>query len=172
MFGLTLTHHRSQLQVQAMTNLAELCMHLQDEHLHNGTRRACLSHNITSHTAHPNLPHSNTMPTECLTTNLNPNEVKDHPNTEPAISSFHGVVTWLVQGVVDDDADGGVTFCKRKVNICALFDFENTYWQSVTEAHALQSMGEEMELNEMVDVEADGTLDPADSLGGMAESTL
>ena len=39
MFGIILTQLRSRLHAEALTNLAELRMHLRDEHIRNGTAK-------------------------------------------------------------------------------------------------------------------------------------
>jgi hypothetical protein len=50
MFGLILTRLRSRLWGKAMTDLAELRLHLRDEHVQSVIAKTCLKRNTTSHT--------------------------------------------------------------------------------------------------------------------------
>lgn len=177
MFGLTLTRLRSWLRTQAMTNLAELRMHLRDEHLRKGTTKARFSRNITSHTSAdqlpPNaLPHTSTAPTAAETNPSTSHDVANDPETSTGSNSFRNIVNQLVESVADDNRDDGVSFCEKKVKISVLFDFENSHWKAITQAHALRSLREELELHELIDLDADGEADPDESVDGMTEGLL
>lgn len=175
MFGLTLTCHRSWLQTTALTNLAELRMHLCDEHLHNGTTKAWLSRNITSHNAHP--LEASTGPTETQlassTSNQGDNDANEpESNANMGPNTFRNVITRLVESAAEDDHDGSISFCDRKVKISALFDFGNSHWRTVTQAHSLRGLREELELHELLDLDAEGEADPLDSVDGMTGAML
>ena len=58
------------------------------------------------------------------------------------------------------------------VKIANLFNYTNRHWTHVVEKVAFQGLGEELELYELVELDADGELEPSDGVDGMTEATL
>ena len=144
MFGITLTRHRSRLHVTALTNLAELRMHLRDEHLHNGTKRKRYARNITTH-ANPPHATASSGPVAPPAAAAEHNEPVDDMPTAPPSESFRETIDHLIQSVEEDENDEGASFCEKKVKISEMFDFQNPHWQAITRAHTMRSLREEME---------------------------
>ena len=47
-----------------------------------------------------------------------------------------------------------------------IFDFANPHWQAITHVHTIWSLQEEMELHELIDLDADGEADLGESVDG------
>lgn len=62
----------------------------------------------------------------------------------------------------DDEPDiplADLTLKPIKIRISDLFDFRNDYWKAALKDASIRSLAEEMELYELVDLDAEGELD-------------
>ncbi|KAF8883952.1 hypothetical protein BD779DRAFT_1443445 [Infundibulicybe gibba] len=173
MFGLILTRLRSRLQGAAMTGLAELRMHLRDEHIHDGAFKERLrKRNITTHSntisdanSTTNQPAANTPnPDPAETPNESqPTEGEELPqethHPEPP-SSFGAIIDGLVDGAIADDLGEDISRPldqgSEKKTIQELFDFSNSYWFELVQDTAMRGLAEEMEVYQLVDLDAEG----------------
>jgi len=53
------------------------------------------------------------------------------------------------------------------VKIANLFNYANRHWTRVVEKVAFRGLGEELELYELVELDADGKVEPSDKVDGM-----
>lgn len=150
-----------------MTDLAELRMHLRDEHMRTSAVKARLSRKITSHAKPDGSTPSGS------TTQPNSNDAAHDITTDgDGEGSFRSIINRLVENATEDDHDDGVRLCDRKIKISNLFDLQNTYWKGLTEAQAFRGLREELELHELVNLDAEGEADPGDAVDGMMEAAL
>jgi hypothetical protein len=173
MFGITLTRLRSRLRPQAMINLAELQMHLRDEHNRSGVVNERLKRAITSHS-------NSTQPLEQQQQALeSPDE--DEIEGEPTTTSFQGVVEKMVERVAEDEDDSNAAdegdpneqaSRPTQIRISTIFDFNNEHWTRSMRGIAIRGLAEEMELYELVDLDAEGEIDPDYSVHDMMQATL
>lgn len=180
MFGIILTRLRSRLRAEALTNLAELRMHLRDEHIRNGTakdrlRRKTTSHNTEEPSEDPEPPHSHstqTVPENTSTANIESEGTPDTESESRSTSSFTNIVNRLIQQVEEDEDEDEVAPGNIHVKVANLFNYANRHWTRVVEKIAFRGLGEELELYELVELDADGELEPSDGVDSMTEATL
>ena len=80
----------------------------------------------------------------------------------PQHRTFSKIIDDLTQDstnaeLYDDDELGG-----SKIDLRHLFDFSNTYWTKVHASSTANSLDEEMELHQLVDLDAEGDPDDFD----------
>ena len=179
MFGIILTRLQSRLHAEALTNLAELRMHLRDEHIRNGTAKERLHRKTTSHNTEetsevPEPPQSRSTQTATENPSTTDTESENTPDNEPESrsTSFTNIVNRLIQRVEEDEDEDEVSPGEIHVKIANLFNYTNRHWTRVVEKVAFRGLGEELELYELVELDADGELEPSDGVDGMTEATL
>jgi hypothetical protein len=166
-----------------MTDLAELRLHLHDEHVRSGTAKTRLKRNTTSHTQVPTPapPTSSASPAQSTTPlDQNPSSGSLEPSaTETgAPASFTSLAQTLIQQLDDDDDNStsrssstSVLGNSERIKIADLFNFRNwVNWVNHTKRYATQRLNEELEMYDLIEADADDGAQP--ELGGMAESLL
>ena len=182
-FGNTLTKLRNRLGNQTLTSLAELKMHIRDEHLRAGETKRAMKRFFGKANAPPTPSAQPIVPTPPLV--ANETEADDNampmdldiidPALQPSQDSLSDEFNLLTssfgrQASGDgDDADGLPSEIITKIT--DLFDFTNQAWIALNERSASRSLDEELKLYELLDEDAPGVddinieIDPAlDSL--------
>ena len=180
-FGNTLTKLRNRLGNQTLTSLAELKMHIRDEHLRAGETKKAMKRFFGKANAPP-TPSQPIIPTSPLV--ANETEVDDNtvpmdldidPALQPSQDSLSDEFNVLTssfgrQASGDGDDDDGLP-SSITTKIAELFDFTNQAWIALNERSASRSLDEELKLYELLDEDAPGAddinieIDPAlDSL--------
>lgn len=180
MFGLILTRLRSRLRPRALTDLAELRMHLRDEHVRYGKVKERLKRNTTSHSEQG----GGEPPNSDLTTDntMRMTEDQESQDIDPILTCEGGDGTSAAtsgrrqnsfRSIIDGLANASSAHCDLdealdreageeagiKVRIQDLFDFENPYWLDVVKTAGIRGLDEEMEFYQLVDLDADGEID-------------
>jgi len=184
-FGNTLTKLRNRLGNETLTSLAELKMHIRDEHLRAGETKERMKRFFGKANAAP-APTPSAQPIVVappLTTNetevgddatlmdIDPalqQQSQDNDNLANEFNLLTSSFSRQASGDADD-ADGITSIISIK--IADLFNFTNRAWIPMHERSASRSLDEELELYELLDVDAPGDddinveIDPAlDSL--------
>ena len=185
-FGTILTKLRSRLGVQNLLNVAELRMHLRDEYMYKtgpreslkrkrqlATTAANTNNNSSARVVAPaaiSSPTSLTTPNPAASTTALPTstdcdslESLTDPDDE---DSFASIARSLQERSQCDDAAGNVDFTPQveKIKLKVLFNFSNTTWADIIRKTAVKSLDEEMELYELVEMDAEGEADDGDIL--------
>jgi hAT family C-terminal dimerisation region len=174
-FELILTRLRSRLRGKAMTDLAELRLHLCDEHIRNGTAKTRLKRKTTSHTRVPTPPPS----TASMADSTPPDPI---PAGEPPVLSateaggtvsFTSIAQTLIRGLdKDEDSESNTSALgnRDKIKITDLFNFGNEYWINHTKKYATRGLNEELEMYDLIEADVEDGAQP--ELDGMMESLL
>jgi len=190
MFGLILTKLRSRLRNDKMTENATLRMQLRDKHEKEGLLKDRLKRKTTSHKPiqHSTAATTNTNPTESGPSTLLPQSTAAEASNDGDMEDFllqEGLLTadgeiaarssrqrfsTIVEGLTRDaDAASSEEDMPRalppgsvKISLKNLFDLDNDYWQKVTTAATSRTLQEEMELHQLLDLDAEGDPDDVD----------
>jgi len=170
-FGNTLTKLRNRLGHQTLTSLAELKMHIRDEHLRAGETKKRMKrffgreHTTASAQAHSQEPITLAPP---LTT-TDDAEADDFamdidpvlPQSEAGSANEFNILTssFASQASRDDDDGDGQMPSVISIKIADLFDFTNRTWIGLHERSTSRSLDEELELYELLDADAPGDSD-------------
>ncbi|EGO25785.1 hypothetical protein SERLADRAFT_466398 [Serpula lacrymans var. lacrymans S7.9] len=143
------------MSIKSMTDLAELQLHLRDEHVHLGILkqklRKCqiLSMSTNDFTLGEAEPASN------------PGHPPDNSNSEAeALHSPSSTCGNSMDDIIIDEDPEVVTFGQIHVSISQLFNFEDTAWI------------QELELYDLVSLDAPGELDESLDMDTFKESVL
>jgi hypothetical protein len=179
MFGLILTRLRSRLRTKALSDLAELRLHLRDEHLRLGSVKTRLQRNTTTHVGAVTLECPSNAP-ELSTTAQPVNSHQSEPEsdaTEPPDSSSLTAIAGVFMQQVDDDEDledeahsshnGSI-----RVTIAQVFDFSNVYWTTYLKSFAFRSLNDELELYELIESSGAGDELEGPEMDEMGEASL
>ena len=171
-FGNTLTKLRNRLGNKTLTSLAELKMHIRDEHVHEGEMKKCLKRvfgaaETAPGTSPPSVPQVSTTAPE-------PSMLPPAPETDvemeldPAIlrasddarNDFGRIVESFARLAEGDQDEGDVRMPSHISSpICELFDFKKNHWVSLHERSASRSLDEELEFYELLNLDAPGDED-------------
>ncbi|KAI6010645.1 hypothetical protein BKA83DRAFT_25636 [Pisolithus microcarpus] len=162
MFGLTLTHLHSRLRSEAMTSLAELRLHLWDEHARSGQAKHRLKLCATTYSTGPKpglqsadstTPQAATSTTS-LEPQLQPSPSSPQANTDNAVNN-HTVAATATATVAEHDMTiTEITSCLitsandagydeesilpfEKLKLSELFEFSNPHWLAITKTVAM-----------------------------------
>lgn len=178
-FGNTLTKLRNRLGNQTLASLAELKMHIRDEHLRNGETKARMKRffgqrSQDSQTSAPSVQPVSQQPS---TSAPPPPDETETDNTtqmdiDPAIlqseseslggvdDEFNRITGSFGRQASGDDNDGiGEMPSVISIEIAELFNFANRAWISQQERTTSRSLDEELELYELLDLDAAGEED-------------
>ena len=167
-FGNTLTKLRNRLGNRTLTSLAELKMHIRDEHLNNGETKQRMKR-FYGNRSQTNAPLEEPVSQHPISASLptNETEIDDVMDIDP-------VLWWSSDGVTDqfnhitesfgrqassDDNDGGPAMDEElpsTISIAELFDFTQRAWILPHERSASRSLHEELELYELIDLDGTG----------------
>ena len=181
-FGTILTKHRNRLLLQNMLNQAELKSHIRNEHLGNSHKKSKLQDRFNSQkeTSKISIIHSSNLilsSSVCQPVN-DPRPVYSGSSQEgsdtvatdssdSANTGFRNLITQYVTQVdIDDENDEplfptgplprGTMLRLPLIPIQDLFNFQNTYWQSLVKATITRTFDKELEFYDMLDLDADG----------------
>lgn len=165
-FGLILTRLRSCLGLKNLLNLAELSLHLRDEYSQSGkaTERLRCKRKIIPDppTANPSILVSQPTSSDMASSSESSVDQENHAlsSSHPEIGyleSFSAIVDDLGQrSDVDDENDADFTSPFEKESLCSLFNFQDKSWVEMTEKISLRSLDEELELYELIELDAEG----------------
>ncbi|KAH9068124.1 hypothetical protein EDB83DRAFT_2518857 [Lactarius deliciosus] len=150
MFGNTLTKLRNRLGIKTLTSLAELKMHIRDEHLCNKETKEHMKRFFGKSSAPPEStapPPPPPPPTEEMA-------MDNMTNIDPELQAL--------QASRDDDDDGGEQMYSSEgisIKIAQLFNFQNRNWIPANKRSASRRLDEELELYELFDLDAQGEED-------------
>jgi hypothetical protein len=161
-----------------MTDLAELRLHLRDEHLRQGSVKTRLQRNTTTHVSAATLEcPSNTpeLPTTVHPVNAHQSEPEPNP-TEPDSSSLTAIAGVFMQQVDDDedleDENHSHHNGSIQLKIAQVFDFSNVYWTTYLKRFAFRNLDEELELYELIESSGAGDELEGPEMDEMGEASL
>ena len=181
LFGIILMRRRSRVQSKAMTGLAELRMHLRDENRKQGSTKERLKRKLTSHGSggvatvrgepDPLASCDASAPGPMVTDEVEGGDsaasgTSDSPAAQgPSQSSFTSITNRLISTHLSpedlnetDEMERG-TGTAFQVTISDMFDFQNSYWIRAFKGSLMRGLMEEMELHELLDMDAEGEID-------------
>ncbi len=173
-FGNTLTKLRNHLGTQTLSSLAELKMHIQDEHLRNGKTKehmkrffgrsqtsAPLAQPVSQHTSVSAPPPTDETEMDSA---MDINPVLQQPSE--LIDKFNHITELFGRLASGDDDDGGEQMPSANqdkdqvsIAIADLFNFTNRIWIPAHERSTSWSLDEELELYELLDLDVPGEED-------------
>lgn len=171
-FGTILTKLRTRLGNETLLSLAELKLYLREEHLQANAVKNRLKRKFgaiapeTPSEAHPMSPENPSESHPMFVDNPislpNPSHtaVPDdggENTTRNVERSIHGIVNMLVNAVeMDNDLPPTPISRSMLIPIKDLFDFTQVYWVEAYEKHGMWGLQEELELCELLDLDAEG----------------
>ena len=182
-FGNILTKLRNRLGTNNMVVLAELKMHIRDEHAHKQTKKrlkrvfqvrtdaeiaAAASALLVSESARTaSLTPQQSVDSPDLSLRLEAmapegSEASDNSSSHSRLTnSFRSMVEQQSQLVDDDDTDGMPVRLSTigPIPLKSLFDFSRSHWVHMHLKSSIRSFDEELQLYEMLDLDAEGELD-------------
>jgi len=177
-FGNTLTKLRNRLGIETLTSLSELKMHIRDEHVQKETKkrmkRMFVTRSEAARTANKTqqpLP----PPVNELSTSGDPDiDENFDPTARPQSNDrFWDMAARHSLSAQEDETDRepvtNPNVIGRTVKLVELFNFTEPYWISQYERAARRTFDEELELYELLDLDAEGeeqvNIDVDDSTG-------
>jgi hypothetical protein len=169
-FGNTLTKLRNRLGTQTLTSLAELKMHIRDEHVRDGESKQRMKRFFGAKSSAPSAapasttggePHIPQQPPS-TETEMDENMMEIDPELQPpgdsdATNEFNNITELFAKQTGQDDGDGdGRMPSVISIKISELFNFTNKSWIPAQERSASRSLDEELELYELLDLDAPG----------------
>jgi hypothetical protein len=113
-----------------------------------------------------------TAPENVSTASVKSEDTLNAESESRSTPSFTTIVNRLIWQVEEDEDEEDVTPGEIHVKIANLFNYANRHWTRVVEKVAFRGLGEELELYELVELDADGKVEPSDEVDGMTEATL
>jgi hypothetical protein len=170
-FGNTLTKLRNRLGNQTLSSLAELKMHIRDGHMCNGRVKermkrffgkekesqtnTPLADPVSQQPSTPPPPPTDEMGMD-IATEIDP----DLPSQGGIADEFNQITESFGRQASGDDNDGSEGMPSViSIEIAQLFDFTNRAWIPSHERSASRSLDEELELYELLDLDAPGEED-------------
>ena len=191
MFGNTLTKRRARLGMQAMTDQAELRLFLRDEHLKHEAEKKRRKRQTTSHSPIVNAtPLSSTaaqtLPAPPAPAETETDAVNDDTEDENAESTRQSTATRLQsiftsmssasEEMEAEDLRPGPAAAPlaaaTKVPLSELFDFSNAYWKKADSRISKRSIDDELELYQMLDLDAEGDIDDFDAADNLSHPDM
>ena len=170
-----------------MTSLAELRLHLRDEHSRTGQAINRFKHRATTYST-PSLRQQSDsvaspttgdpqcqVPPESFDAQIdeepdtNTNEARDESSAEPTITDIIGQ---LISNSDDAELDEEFLPLIEKLKIKELFEFSNDHWLNVMKNVAMRGLQEELELYELVDLDAEGVPNDDPELDSMTAAVM
>ena len=166
MFGITLSRLQSRLQPQVMTDLAEIHLHLRDEHLKTGQVKERMKQKMTSHHSQVVRDASGQpVATMATTTGSGSKDPSNNPQAQSELAeddsdsgSLRRITSSLTCDDDDDDDDEDLNFTSRK--IADIFNYENSVWTEISKELAIRGLDDELELYMLIDLDAAGEDEP------------
>ncbi|GLB41919.1 hypothetical protein LshimejAT787_1005190 [Lyophyllum shimeji] len=161
-FGTTLTRLRSRLRSKSMVDLAELRVHLRNEHVREGRVKARLKRKMTTHddttTDGADPATTNQVEPQLAIANADDDSPDEDIDQERAASasesgSLRSVATRHSHTEADEPSPQETINSRR---IADIFDFTTDTWRQLAKEFALRGLNEEQEFYELVDLDAGG----------------
>jgi hypothetical protein len=193
-FGNTLTKLSNCLGNQTLTSLAELKMHIRDEHVHDGEIKQCMKCFFGAKTSAPSMAPASTstvpqvppsqQPSTSVTStaetemdlgvmHVNQELQSQSPDNSDATNEFNHITESFARQTGEDDDDGDVRMPSViSIEITVLFNFTNKSWIPSHERSASRSLDEELELYELLDLDAPGEEDINVEIDNALDSVL
>ncbi|KAJ8515209.1 hypothetical protein ONZ45_g7358 [Pleurotus djamor] len=155
-FGNTLTKLRNRLKTQTLVSLAELKMHIRDEHMRSSESKARMRQRFFGRKALESQPAS--APPTLTPTATPPSNQSDAETPSEHLSEDFGEVFQHAVDLVhdDEDEDGEI---RGKWTLRDLFNVDTDHWVTHIQRTASRSFEEELELYELLDMDAQGVED-------------
>jgi hypothetical protein len=189
-FGTILTKLRTRLGNAALLNLAELKLYLREEHLRARTVQTRLKRSFGTalHEDPSGQASSSTNVTTATTTATAAANAESAPTTEAPMAqeaptltgdsatdsdsvgppSMRGIIQELIEAVeIDDEEPPEPNPEALSIPIKDLFDFSQSYWVEAYGKLAMRGLQDELELYELLDLDAEG-----DTVENEADDTL
>ncbi|KAJ3713958.1 ribonuclease H-like domain-containing protein [Lentinula raphanica] len=159
-FGNTLTKLRNKLGSKTLTMLAGLKMHIRDEHLAKEESKRLKRHFGQVRQEHNQSPTpaatSATAGASDGTGSIGRTSGNDDREEEDEFREITNTMGFMLDD--DRDIDFNLQFPSRlQIPIRDLFDFQSTAWVETHNRRAMQSLEEEMEFYELVDLDGEGS---------------
>jgi hypothetical protein len=170
-----------------MVQLAELKLHVRDEFTKNAHTKQRLKRHIagaprsTASAAHATGSASPAAPTSAVQLPHSTQTVGEAEREDPASSagpaegSLQAIADRLISMANDDHDEDDVdeSFPSTlSFTLADRFDFSDDYWVKSSEATGNRGLQDELDLYELVDLDASGELDMDIDVDGMAEAVL
>ena len=182
LFGHILTKLRSRLRTEAMVQLAELKLHIRDEYAKNTPAKQRLKQHIagapcsTAANATASAPPAattSTIPLPHSTQTVDEDEHEDAASSAgPAEGSLQAIADKLISLANGEDDEHESLPSTLSFTLADLFDFSVDYWVKASEATGNRGLQDELDLYELMDLDASGELDTDVDVDGMAEAVL
>ena len=168
-FGNTLTKLRNRLGNTTLTSLAELKMHIHDEHLRSGETKERMKRFFGKASNAPTPSGQPIVVAPPLTTDAT--EADDNDNAtlmdidpvlqpqETLADEFNMLTSSFSRQASNDGEDGDRVPSVISIKIANLFDLKNRGWIPAHERTASRSLNEELQLYELLDKDAPGEED-------------
>jgi hypothetical protein len=161
-----------------MMQLAELKLHIRDEYSKNTHAKQRLKRRIAgaprSESTAWALPEAatSTIPLSHSTPTVDEDEREDSASSAgPAEGSLQAITDRLIS-MSNDDEDNEHVPSTLLLTLANLFDFSVDYWVKASEATGNRGLQDELDLYELIDLDASGELDTDVDVDGMAEAVL
>jgi len=159
-----------------MTDLAELHLHLRDEHLKSGQVKEQMKRKMTSHHSEVAQDASGQpVATVATTTGLEQEGPSNNPQAESELLAddadsglLHHITSSLASNTEDDD-DDDLNHTLRK--IADIFNFENSMCMEISKELAIHGLDDELELYKLIDLDAAGE-DDSTMVDEMTQASL
>jgi len=163
--------------------LAELKLHIRDEYAKNTNAKQRLKRHIAgapraAETTQPDIQVSSSatapLAQTSRSTEITEGEANDAASSAgPAEGSLRTIADQLIAMANEDDDDEDQTAASPQTfTLARLFDFTVDYWLKSSEATGYRGLQDELELYELMDMDASGELDTDVDVDGMAEAVL
>jgi hypothetical protein len=182
---MTLTKLRNRLGLSTLTSLSELKMHIRDEHMQKETKtrmkrmfvqRTESARAAASSSQHLPIPEAPPIAADSQPSDTSSvdNTTSQHHTSQPQSNDpFSDMVTRHTQSSQEDETDrepvAVANVIGRSVKLVELFNFSDSHWVQVYENAAQWTFDEELELYELLDLDAEGeeeaNIDVDDSTG-------
>lgn len=148
-----MTKLRTRMGTDTLLNLAELKMHLRDEHVRKDVKERLKRHFGVS-------AQSNTAPTiPSQSSSSSSASVSDEPQRRDSTPNTMREIARSLERMVESDADLPSSAPSQSAisePLSNLFDLNTTYWTERHKRSSVRSLDEELELYECLDLDADG----------------
>ena len=176
-FSLILTCLRSCLGLKNLLNITELALHLRDKYSQSGKAAERLRHKrkiISNAPSASNPIPPPSIPPVTATSSEIESEEDATPNSNidnEDFGSFGEIMDVLGQRSADDEGDAEFMSPFEREPLVSLFNLQDKSWTEMSQKISLRSLDEELELYELIDLDAEGE-DDEQEFDSMVSSTV
>ena len=179
MFGNTLTKRRARLGMQTMTDQAELRLFLRDEHLKQEAEKKRMKRHTTSHGPTPAASQTLPAPPSTAETETVDDDTEDgnaESTRQSTATRLRTIFTSMTSASKEMEAEdvhpAACPPAATKVPLSELFDFSNAYWKKADSRISKRSIDDELELYQMLDLDAEGDIDDFDAADNLSHPDM